>query len=108
MISSYLTVTVYAEFHKWLGRGDALAPMWEAWAAGDRKRANEVIPDAVVDELVIHGSYDECREHVLRYVEAGIEIRQIPFRQLRETGTGTGFGFGGLLVVGLFGGDALC
>jgi alkanesulfonate monooxygenase SsuD/methylene tetrahydromethanopterin reductase-like flavin-dependent oxidoreductase (luciferase family) len=74
MISSYLTVTVYAEFHKWLGRGDALAPMWEAWAAGDRKRANEVIPDAVVDELVIHGSYDECREHVLRYVEAGVAI----------------------------------
>jgi probable F420-dependent oxidoreductase len=74
MISSYLTVNVYAEFHKWLGRGDALAPMWEAWAAGDRKRANEVIPDAVVDELVIHGSYDECREHVMRYVEAGVAI----------------------------------
>jgi probable F420-dependent oxidoreductase len=74
MISSYLTVTVYAEFHKWLGRGEALTPMWDAWAAGDRKLANEVIPDSVVDELVIHGSYDECREHVLRYVEAGVAI----------------------------------
>jgi len=27
-----------------------------------------------VDELVIHGSYDECREHVSRYVEAGVAI----------------------------------
>jgi probable F420-dependent oxidoreductase len=74
MISSYLTVTAYAEFHRWLGRGEVLAPMWEAWAAGDRKRANEVIPDEVADELVIHGSYAQCREHVARYVEAGVEV----------------------------------
>jgi probable F420-dependent oxidoreductase len=74
MISSYLTVNAYAEFHRWLGRGEALTPMWEAWAAGDRKLANELIPDSVVDELVIHGSFAECREHVQRYIEAGIEI----------------------------------
>ncbi|HEV3187966.1 MAG TPA: LLM class F420-dependent oxidoreductase [Acidimicrobiales bacterium] len=77
MISSYLTVNAYAEFHRWLGRGDALTPMWDAWAAGDRKLANEVIPDSVVDELVIHGSYEACREHVLRYVEAGVEVPTI-------------------------------
>jgi probable F420-dependent oxidoreductase len=77
MISSYLTVNAYAEFHRWLGRGDALTPMWEAWAEGDRKLANEVIPDEVVDELVIHGSYDECRDHVGRYIEAGVEIPSI-------------------------------
>jgi probable F420-dependent oxidoreductase len=74
MISSYLTVPVYAEFHRWLGRGELLQPMWDAWANGDRKLANEVIPDAVVDELVIHGSYEACREHVARYVAAGIQI----------------------------------
>ncbi len=74
MISSYLTVSAYAEFHRWLGRGDALAPMWAAWANGDRKLANEVISDEVVDELVIHGSYDACRDHVARYIEAGVEI----------------------------------
>jgi probable F420-dependent oxidoreductase len=77
MISSYLTVNAYAEFHRWLGRGDALTPMWNAWSAGDRKLANEVIPDSVVDELVIHGSFAECREHVQRYIEAGIEIPSI-------------------------------
>ena len=77
MISSYLTVNAYAEFHRWLGRGDALAPMWNAWSAGDRKLANELIPDSVVDELVIHGSYDACREHIGRYIDAGIEIPTI-------------------------------
>lgn len=82
MISSYLTVNAYAEFHRWLGRGEALTPMWDAWAKGDRKLANEVIPDSVVDELIIHGSYDACREHVQRYIEAGVTtptIAIVPF-----------------------------
>jgi probable F420-dependent oxidoreductase len=74
MISSYLTVPTYAGFHRWLGRGERLQPMWDAWAAGDRKAANALIPDDVVDELIIHGNYDQCREHVQRYIEAGIQI----------------------------------
>ena len=36
MITSYLTVPVYADFHRWLGRGEVLEPMWKAWDAGDR------------------------------------------------------------------------
>lgn len=74
MIAAYLNVGVYAEFHRWLGRGTALEPMWEAWQAGDRKRALEVIPDEVVDALVVHGSYDECRRHIGRYVANGVDI----------------------------------
>ncbi len=55
-IAVYLNVPVYAEFHRWLGRGAALQPMWDAWAAGDRQAALAAIPDSVVDELVVHGS----------------------------------------------------
>ena len=77
MISSYLTVRAYAEFQRWLGRTEALTPMWEAWEAGDRKRANEVIPDEVTDALVLHGSFGSCREQVAAYVEAGITIPAI-------------------------------
>ncbi|UQS26086.1 LLM class F420-dependent oxidoreductase [Amycolatopsis thermalba] len=72
MISSYLTVPVYAAFHDWLGRGEALAPMHEAWRAGDRKRANEVIPDEVVDDLIVHGSPEECRAKIQSYVDNGL------------------------------------
>jgi probable F420-dependent oxidoreductase len=71
-IAAYLNVPVYAAFHRWLGRGDVLAPMWEAWQAGDRRAAVESIPDAVVDELVVHGSPEECRAHIGRYVDAGV------------------------------------
>ncbi|MEU3622677.1 LLM class F420-dependent oxidoreductase [Amycolatopsis coloradensis] len=72
LISSYLTVPVYAAFHDWLGRGEALAPMHEAWAAGDRQKANQVIPDDVVDDLIVHGSLDSCREQVQSYVDNGL------------------------------------
>ncbi len=72
LISSYLTVPVYAAFHDWLGRGDALRPMHEAWAAGDRAGANAAIPDEVVDDLIVHGSPAACVEKVAAYQEAGL------------------------------------
>src|SRR6516164_8593522 len=73
MIAAYLTVPVYAAFHAWLGRGEVLRPMQEAWAAGDRRRALELIPAEVVDELVVHGSPDACRERVAEYHATGLD-----------------------------------
>ncbi|GAB1516275.1 LLM class F420-dependent oxidoreductase [Actinophytocola sp. KF-1] len=72
LISSYLTVPVYAAFHEWLGRGEALRGMHEAWAAGDRQAANAAIPDEVVDDLIVHGPPEKCRERVAEYVEQGL------------------------------------
>ncbi|HVD15581.1 MAG TPA: LLM class F420-dependent oxidoreductase [Actinomycetota bacterium] len=71
-IAAYLTVGVYRAFHEWLGRGEQLAAMWRAWEAGDRKAALAAIPDEVVDDLVVHGSPERCREQVRRYVDAGV------------------------------------
>jgi probable F420-dependent oxidoreductase len=92
MIAAYLNVEAYAEFHRWLGRGDALTPMWDAWASGDRKGALEVIPDAVVDELVLHGSFESCRDQVQAYVDGGVDIPAIaivPFGvELRDASRG--------------------
>jgi probable F420-dependent oxidoreductase len=71
-IAAYLNVPVYAAFHQWLGRGEQLEPMWQAWRAGDRAAAIEAIPDALVDELLVHGSAAECREHLARYAANGV------------------------------------
>ena len=71
-IAAYLNVPVYAEFHRWLGRGDALGGMWEAWRAGDRKAALAAIPDAVVDDLIVHGSPAACRARIQSYFDAGV------------------------------------
>lgn len=71
-IAAYLNVPVYAEFHRWLGNGPELQGMWDAWKAGDRKAALAAIPDAVVDRLIVHGTPDECRAHIQRYVANGV------------------------------------
>src|SRR6266545_4563178 len=72
LLSTYLNVPVYAEFHRWLGRGAVLTPMWSAWAAGDLRAASAAVPDEVVDELLVHGTPERCRAHLERYVAAGI------------------------------------
>jgi probable F420-dependent oxidoreductase len=74
LIASYLTVPAYAAYHRWLGRGDALQPMWDAWESGDRKGALERIPDAVVDDLIVHGDPSACKEMIARYVANGVTI----------------------------------
>jgi len=73
ILAAYLTVPAYAAFHDWLGRGDLLAPMLAAWAAGDRKGALASIPDAVVDDLVVHGPLEACRERVAQYQAGGLD-----------------------------------
>ena len=73
LIAAYLTVPVYAAFHEWLGRGERLAAMNDAWAAGDRKAALAAVPDEVVDELVVHGTPTACRERVREYVDNGLD-----------------------------------
>jgi len=74
MITGYMTVEAYAQFQRWLGRGPDLQAMWDLWSAGDRKGALEAIPDHVVDDLVVHGPAEACREQILRYVENGVTI----------------------------------
>jgi alkanesulfonate monooxygenase SsuD/methylene tetrahydromethanopterin reductase-like flavin-dependent oxidoreductase (luciferase family) len=71
-IAAYLNVPVYRAFHEWLGREPLLKGMWDAWAAGDRKGAVAAIPDQVVDDLIVHGSPEECRAHVARYMANGV------------------------------------
>lgn len=84
-IAAYLNVPVYAAFHEWLGRGDVLAGMWEAWKAGDRKAALAAIPESLVDELIVHGSPEQCREHIQRYLDNGVTTAALsimPFGKL--------------------------
>jgi alkanesulfonate monooxygenase SsuD/methylene tetrahydromethanopterin reductase-like flavin-dependent oxidoreductase (luciferase family) len=91
MIAGYLTVPAYAEFHRWLGRGEVLDLMWKAWASGDRRGATAAIPDETVDELVLHGTPESCRDQVQRYVAQGVQtpvIALLPTPELTSGGPG--------------------
>ncbi|MEU3310200.1 LLM class F420-dependent oxidoreductase [Nocardiopsis sp. NPDC006832] len=70
-IAAYLNVPVYRAFHEWLGR-EELDPMWKEWEEGDRKGALAAIPDSVVDDLIVHGPAEYCRERIESYVAAGV------------------------------------
>ncbi|QUX30563.1 LLM class F420-dependent oxidoreductase [Nocardiopsis akebiae] len=70
-ISAYLNVPVYRAFHEWLGR-EELTPMWKAWDEGDRRGALAAIPDSVVDELIVHGPAEYCRERIRAYADNGV------------------------------------
>ncbi|MBO4141459.1 LLM class F420-dependent oxidoreductase [Micromonospora tulbaghiae] len=90
MITGYLTVPAYAAFHRWLGREDSLGPMWEAWAAGDRRGASAAVPDEVVDALVLHGSPEQCAASVRRYADNGVDVPVVavlPTPEITEGGT---------------------
>ncbi|MCU1658254.1 MAG: class F420-dependent oxidoreductase [Pseudonocardiales bacterium] len=90
LISRYLTVPAYAAFQDWLGRGAALGPMHEAWAAGDRSAAAAAVPDHVIDELVLHGTPESCREQVRAYAVAGVKtpvVLLLPTPELTDSAT---------------------
>jgi probable F420-dependent oxidoreductase len=72
LFAAYGTVPVYAAFFRWLGWGEQLDPMVEAWQAGDRKRALELCPEALVREIFVFGSPDEMKERLGEFVDGGI------------------------------------
>src|SRR5690606_6943088 len=81
-IAAYMNVPVYAAFHEWVGRGELFAGMWSAWQAGDRKQALAAIPDEVVDDLVVHGTPEQCRARVQEYYDNGITTSSLAILSL--------------------------
>ena len=68
----YATVPVYSEFFRWLGWGEAVDPVVEAWSAGDRARALELAPERLVREVFLLGPYEAQRERLAEFEAAGI------------------------------------
>ena len=74
MFSSYITVPVYEAFYRWLGYGEKIDEMVEAWAAKDRKRAAEAAPWDLIEEMFIFGDPAQMRERLDAFVEGGITL----------------------------------
>jgi alkanesulfonate monooxygenase SsuD/methylene tetrahydromethanopterin reductase-like flavin-dependent oxidoreductase (luciferase family) len=72
MFAAYATVPVYEQFFRWVGWGDAIDPMVEAWGAGERERARELAPEELIREIFIFGSPAEQKERLGQFVAGGI------------------------------------
>lgn len=72
MFSAYASVPVYAEFFRWLGFDDTIAPMVDAYESGDRGRAAELAPEDLIRDIFVFGSPDEIHARVKEFVSGGI------------------------------------
>ena len=70
---AYATVPVYTEFFRWLGRGNEIDPLVAAWNAGDRRRALELAPEALIRETFLLGPLEAQRERLVAFAAAGID-----------------------------------
>ena len=66
MFSSYITVPVYEAFYRWLGYGEQIDEMVEAWNAKDRQKAAVAAPWDLIEEMFIFGSPEQMRERLGR------------------------------------------
>ena len=74
MFSSYITVPVYTAFYEWLGWGEQIAPMLEAWRAGDRKAAAAAAPWEAIEEMFVFGTPAEMKARLAEFVAGGITL----------------------------------
>ncbi len=72
MFAAYATVPVYEAYFRWLGWGEEIDPMVEAWRSGDRRRAVEVAPEELIQEIFVFGDAGEQKLRLAEFVENGI------------------------------------
>jgi probable F420-dependent oxidoreductase len=74
MFSSYITVPVYEAFYRWLGYGEQIDEMVEAWNAKDREKAAEAAPWELIEEMFIFGPPEQMKERLNAFVDGGITL----------------------------------
>ena len=72
MFAAYATVPVYEQFFRWLGHGEAIDPMVEAWRSGDRANAAELAPRALIEDIFILGDADAQVARLESYRAGGV------------------------------------
>jgi alkanesulfonate monooxygenase SsuD/methylene tetrahydromethanopterin reductase-like flavin-dependent oxidoreductase (luciferase family) len=72
LFTAYATVPVYSEFLRWLGWAEAVDPIAETWASGDRKRALDLVPEALLRETFLFGPYEAQRQRLAAFADSGI------------------------------------
>jgi probable F420-dependent oxidoreductase len=74
MFCAYATVPVYEQFFRWLGYGEAIDPMVDAWRGGDRAKALELAPGDLIEEIFVLGDPDSQRTRIEAFQDAGVNV----------------------------------
>lgn len=68
----YYATSVYNKFLAWSGYEETAKTIAEGWAERDRDKTTGAFDDALIDEIAIIGTRDECQDRIRQYAEAGI------------------------------------
>jgi len=74
MFASYATVPFYEAFFRWLGYGEQIDEMVEAWNRRDRDAAMAAAPWDLIEDVFVFGEPDEMKERLGRFVDGGITL----------------------------------
>jgi len=73
----YYATPVYNRFLAWAGFDDAAEGINEGWAAKDRQKTAGAMSDALIDEIAVIGSAEECRARLQADMDTGIHTQII-------------------------------
>lgn len=74
MFASYATVPFYEAFFRWLGYGEAIDEMVEAWRRKERDAATAAAPWELIEDTFVFGEPAEMKERLGRFVDGGITL----------------------------------
>jgi probable F420-dependent oxidoreductase len=78
-LTAYVTVPQYNQFFRWLGYENEARTAFEAWTAGDRKRALASMPDSMVEAIYVFGTPERIVARLRDYEKAGITTSALQF-----------------------------
>lgn len=73
LVTTYAAVAVYNRSLILQGFEEEATAIASAWAAGDREAATEAVSDRLLDELLITGTAEQCREGLAEFRAAGVK-----------------------------------
>lgn len=78
-LTAYVTVPQYNKFFRWLGYENEAGAAYEAWTAGDRKKALSLIPDSMMEEIYVFGTPAKIAARLREFEKAGITSSALQF-----------------------------
>jgi len=78
-LTAYVTVPQYNKFFRWLGYENEAGAVFDAWTAGDRKKALSLMPDSMVEAIYVFGTSAKIAARLREYERAGITSTALQF-----------------------------
>jgi probable F420-dependent oxidoreductase len=84
-LTAYLTVPQYNKFFQWIGYENEARAALEAWNAGDRKKALQLVPDHMMESIFVFGPPDRWARRLRDYEKVGITTTALQFTSYAST-----------------------